>query len=52
MLSLLRFLVKLALLALVFAFASAIDISWLFTNPEVTTKSLYNQFHHPKHAKK
>ena len=51
MLTLLRSLIKLALIALVFAFVAAIGGGFLFAHPEI--KTLSQLFHlHPKHAKK
>ena len=49
MLYLLRLLVKLACLALVFAFIFSIGLAWLFANPSITS---FSQIIHAKHITK
>ena len=52
MLALLRFLVKLACLALVLAFFSSIGMAYLFAHKEITTKSIKSHFQHSNHTAK
>ena len=46
MLTLLRFLVKVALISLVLGFFASMSMGWLFAHPEVTTKSIKSHFHY------
>ena len=52
MLSLLRFLVKFALVALVVAFASSIGMAYLFAHPEIKTGPVKPWVRHATHARK
>lgn len=51
MFSLLRFFIKLALIAFILAFAAAIGMAWLFAHPEVTTTLIFSPLHQPKYVK-